>query len=1151
MAYIIYNDAFNLFYSDQIKDFCNFENVLNNFIEKDNLENLHLILPTQRIIRYLQLQLINKYFDCHKKPLSNYNFYNLENFINLLFSKIEHIAENQEISDALRLIIFEEAFSKANLEFYNQKNNRAKYEIIRRLNELVYGIREDGFNKFEAENELKLIKTDNYPEEIEPKKYSDILKLLIEYENSLGDKLFDKPAKLNKIIEFLNNHTDENILEFYDKIFNNNQLVLAYGFSEFKMPEVDLLSFFSKSNTPFALILDFSPDNGPLFGNFFDYIEKFVNNGFSVYSDDKIFDETDQYLSLEGYDNYFFRKHLFHFDNKDIIHLNKPIKLIAAQNAQDEVLKVAKFVKYLHIKREIQLKDIAIVSRNPDDYSDYFREIFRIEKIPSNITNRFWLWKSPIVNKIFAFIEFAINGYKINILKRLFNNLYFNFDFKIDINNLVYLANELRLQPRFYPVTAEYWLKSLESYKSFYRHSIDKQEDEHERYRMEKLYKKIEQGISDIHTIQDNLVLTNTKMSGREFQDFIYKNIILKFKFKENLHKKIKKIIEIGDGSYQNLYEDIEKEAKGLKKFLEVVNDIAYMFETRSSEKFTLKEWYERLKIGVYNERFQISQKIDYGVDITSIEQIRYLPYKVKILCGASEGVFPAAYSPEKLFGKELPDAKQRHIRTERVLFYQFLSSSKFLFPNSENGELYIFYPKTADKYQIPASPFIDSLKSIVDFEEGSILELTDSDETFSAITNEAELFNHLGGKFYKKISQMNDSPIQQQLPEQISNYIQKYNLLSELIYHYDMKSTSVPDVLNVKIADNLIKDRYRDKSYSISELETYAKCPYKYYVKYVLYFEDVRKRGMTLEPIELGSFLHKILYEFYQELVKNNISVVDLIYSDGNEHSLMLKGLKLTSDYHDFYKDMLYKIAQKTLEMPVKDYQILNYQIKQITDFTYTRNLLYNWLKFEINKAWTFIPAYFEKQFNVELKKEENSDETSGLSPDAESLKVNGKIDRIEVNFENEGPEFAVADYKLSSYSIPEKREIISDYVSFQMPIYMLGFRQLMINTNQIKFIPAFGVYYLLDPAKKKSTEPFTIVLCNNDLTLRSSNLCKKPTSQTNFPSLEEELDKSLEKAIGIKNHIVLGEFPVKPYDEKKACTFCSFFTICRIRLK
>jgi len=85
-------------------------------------------------------------------------------------------------------------------------------------------------------------------------------------------------------------------------------------------------------------------------------------------------------------------------------------------------------------------------------------------------------------------------------------------------------------------------------------------------------------------------------------------------------------------------------------------------------------------------------------------------------LCGASEGVFPAAYSPEKLFGKELPDAKQRHIRTERVLFYQFLSSSKFLFPNSENGELYIFYPKTADKYQIPASPFIDSLKKYCRF---------------------------------------------------------------------------------------------------------------------------------------------------------------------------------------------------------------------------------------------------------------------------------------------------------------------------------------------------------------------------------------------------------------------------------------------------
>jgi hypothetical protein len=164
-------------------------------------------------------------------------------------------------------------------------------------------------------------------------------------------------------------------------------------------------------------------------------------------------------------------------------------------------------------------------------------------------------------------------------------------------------------------------------------------------------------------------------MSGREFRTFIIRDIILKFNFNENLRQKVKKILEINTGSHNNISEDIEKEAKGLMKFIDVVNDIAYLYETRSNEKFTLKEWYERLKIGVYNERYQISGKMNNSVDITSIEQIRYIPYKVKILCGLLK-VYFHLLCPEKLFGKELPDAKQKHIRAERVLFYQLLTSS-------------------------------------------------------------------------------------------------------------------------------------------------------------------------------------------------------------------------------------------------------------------------------------------------------------------------------------------------------------------------------------------------------------------------------------------------------------------------------------------
>lgn len=1150
MAYIIYNKTFKEIYSKRINDFCGFEQIINEYVQQDKLENLHIILPTHRIIKYLQFQLINKYYLYHKKPLSNYNIYNLEDFTNLLFNHIFKISESQEISDALRLIIFEEAYSKADLEFFNKNNNRAKYEIIRRLNELVYGIREDGFDKEQAEIDLQSIATGHYPEEIESNKYSDILKILIEYENILGDKVFDKPAKLQKIIGFLNSQTTDELLEFYNKLFKNGELVLAYGFSEFKMPEVELLSYFATASTPFALILDFSPDNGPLFGNFFDYIEKFFNNGFEIYSDDKIFEESDQYLSMEGYDNYFFRKHLFHFDNNDIIHLNKPINIIEAQNPRDEVSKIAKLIKYLNIKKGIELKDIAIVSRRPDDYSDYFREIFRIENIPANITDRYKLWKSPIVNKIYAFIEFAINGYKINILKRLFNNTSVEFNFKVDINNIVFLANELRIQPRFYPVTAEYWLKTLEQSRSFYQNLLTNIDDLLEVSRLKKLITKIEQGINDIKSIQVNMQIVSEKLSGKEFRNFIVNDIILKFKFNDYLRQKVKKILEITNGSPNFLFEDIEKEARGLQEFLKVVNDIANLYELRSKEKLTLKEWYERLKIGVFNERYQITEKMNNSVDITSIEQIRYLPYKVKILCGTSDSIFPTAYSPEKLFGKELLDAKQKHIRAERVLFYQFLSSSKFLFKNNEEGEIYIFYPKTIQGYQTPPSPFIDSLKSIVEYSDENILDVDESNSRFSAITNESELFYYLG-KNYDQIFNIIDNSIDnKELNNIINNYIKTNNLTCELSYHKEIKPFNKENLLNVKLNENLIAPQYLDKSYSISELETYAKCPYKYYSKYILHIDEVRKRELTLEPIELGNFLHKILYEFYNELIKNDISTELLQITNLEGETIDLKCVKLNPSSEKVYTDLLIKIAQKILEMPVKDYQILNYQIRQLIDFSYARNLLLNWLKNELRKEdWLFLPAFFEKQFEADLKPHI---ETSNLDISHtlfnKSIKVNGKIDRIEVNSTDNVLEFAVADYKLSAFSVPKINDIISQLTSFQIPIYMLGFRQYLSNYHKIKSVPAFGVYYLLNPSNKNHRRN-TIVLANKDL----DSVKSLPKTDIKLGSVvatqEELLSNSLRQAIEIKDRIVNGLFTVAPINEDEVCTYCPYYTMCKIR--
>ena len=66
----------------------------------------------------------------------------------------------------------------------------------------------------------------------------------------------------------------------------------------------------------------------------------------------------------------------------------------------------------------------------------------------------------------------------------------------------------------------------------------------------------------------------------------------------------------------------------------------------------------------------------------------------------------------------------------------------------------------------------------------------------------------------------------------------------------------------------------YKYKEYSISQMETYAKCPYKYFAERVLNLAVVEEPNEEIEALEMGSLLHNILYEFYKTIRKKRIII-------------------------------------------------------------------------------------------------------------------------------------------------------------------------------------------------------------------------------------------------------------------------------------
>ena len=116
-----------------------------------------------------------------------------------------------------------------------------------------------------------------------------------------------------------------------------------------------------------------------------------------------------------------------------------------------------------------------------------------------------------------------------------------------------------------------------------------------------------------------------------------------------------------------------------------------------------LRVHYERLKTAVGRERYNIREKFGRGVLVTSIEETRELPVDVMIVAGLVDGEFPSVYAPEIfLSARRRRERELRHAWENRYLFYQAATNW--------TEHLYLTYPAQEGEKELVRSSFVDAL---------------------------------------------------------------------------------------------------------------------------------------------------------------------------------------------------------------------------------------------------------------------------------------------------------------------------------------------------------------------------------------------------------------------------------------------------------
>jgi ATP-dependent helicase/DNAse subunit B len=1062
MPQLIYNNAYN-----SKNHPTSLDSFIDYFIEKDNCSVGILIVPTHKYVNYIKKCWITKYFKHHNRALGKLHIYNLIDFAKLCLKEISK--EDINIySDAALLSIMEEAILSTGLRYYSNKNNRVSQSILEKIFAIIDGLRKDGITAEHMEYELE-VKQDVSSAEKRFNDIANIYKRYSELLQSKANNKFDETGIYKQLKHHSINHNlsfikPESIIYFHNftefkqpeaefvAMFNdcNVPTFVNIDYSKLSGPEINNLP-----NNIRRLIINDMNNSLQIGNNDLQIGNNKFNNGYLpiVESSKSI---------IESH----IKKWLFNEnDNLYKEELKKQIKIYEAKDRINEVKSIVKLVIHLHREKDIDFADMCVCSRQSSTYSELFREYFSESGVVVNISDRYDLASAPQIVLLFSLLDLIVRRWRRSDIERLQSFIeikeYLDNEGKIAImgNNYSTISNypllkcekskefeeksnsreidSISIFGQFNPsnlhilvkIAQTYrivggwnknnWLKSLEQAKSFIEIEIKKinngqmpvVDDKNIVVEGKDKFKEYENILIATNTFTKLVELLNFN-SKDAFSNYVnrIKDIINALGIEKNIYKEAKKLLTMDnyplpthfDINKFQLLEEIEKKSRALVAFNDLLDELS---DIEGTKEYSLIDFISKLKTAVSSTKYQLSEKDNIGINITSIEQTRGIPYRVLILCGALEGEFPLAFRTDKFLGKELKYSEAIHYDNEKLLFYKFLTNNVDLLEKREM-ELYIFYPSGVNSIRTIRSSFIDELCNIIDKEQVS--------EHIVNLNSDKDII--------------------------WNNYITT-NL--EILSRTDLgKDNGNNRYLAILKCNNLdinehknITEALKDNVYSVSQLETYADCGLKYFYKYLLKIkEPIKTEAHYFSALDLGNYYHKILQEFYENIrIKYNITDIKECNSE------LFDELMAIADNH----------LKNYNEMPLFVYEIA--KIKHTFRWWFEKEIE----KQNQNGGWRFNSLAFELKFGYDNNAIE-------IKVGKDTLKIKGSIDRVEINADT--GEYIIADYKLTMNGV-KKESDITDGKALQLPLYLLSLHNIPEYSN---YKPYNGVYYVLNTDKE-----------------------------------------------------------------------------------
>ncbi|NQT18373.1 MAG: exodeoxyribonuclease V subunit gamma [Planctomycetes bacterium] len=790
------------------------------------------------------------------------------------------------------------------------------------------------------------------------------------------------------------------------------------------------------------------------------------------------------------------------------------VQILECRDRVAEVEAIAAEIKRLSVTGDFEANRIAVAFKNIETYAPIVRDVFASCGIPHNCAVGRPLGESPVTAALMSILEIVQEDYSREAVLKFLRSPYVHFGFEHDGAGAALDGNFVDVEARAARIFRgkATWAQKLRqaadlAEKGTAPERTDDADDDQPRRAADRAAKLTRQS-HGIGLALEEISALARPMTPSDFRK-TFDHIIKRFGIARGIFFRHR---------CQTDEEVLERDYRALEKFDKVLDDVTFAAGFSRRKNFEFDEYLEMIQAGLSGETFAVRRDVDHGVHVLPIHEVRGGDYDAVFVGGMVDGEFPRPQAPRIFY------SDSRRTQLEFKTTPTSLEIERYLFASAAAAprrRLMISYPTYDGGKTLLKSLFVREIERALPWVDTKRRPATG--EVFSPKSLQSYLGGALAGRNASETRRaitICGNPANN-APDAMTRAL----AIEEMRRRGDAWSRFEGMLADPEVK-RLIAQRYQERAFSASTLESYARCPFRFFAERVAQLEELEEPQEEIDALERGSVIHRMLSRFYIE--RRGRGTTQLSPDDDRNAAL----------------EHIRSIAEDEFEQLPYEGFFWDMERERIIGGHGRRSpgVLEMFIDAEISDDAPGKPRFFEVSFG-HRRTDEISDTALQLpelvlGSGADEVRLAGRIDRVEVA-ELSGERLALAvDYKTGT---PPHRDDIYDHIILQIPIYMMAL-------EGSGYRPAGGTYYCLkdDPGQFGKAGSFF------GLGVELKEHFGAPTQRRAGFLAEDELAEVLDRvrlkiveyAAGIRG----GVFPPSLLDPAQArCQYCAFSGVCR----